>query len=102
MERLEGRVFLSSSPALHHDAAHPAVVAAAATSPSIKKITPASGATNVAVNAYVGATLNLPNSGLDANTINASNVYLVQSSTARGSRRPSTRLAQATRSFSSR
>ncbi|HWE01725.1 MAG TPA: fibronectin type III domain-containing protein [Tepidisphaeraceae bacterium] len=47
-------------------------------SPTINTVTPAAGATAIALNATVQATVNLPNGGIDPNTVNSSTVYLYQ------------------------
>jgi fibronectin type 3 domain-containing protein len=47
-------------------------------SPTINTVTPAPGATAIALNVDITATLNLPNGGVDPNTVIPSNVYLYQ------------------------
>ena len=47
-----------------------------AATPTVNTVTPAQGATGVALNAPITATVNLPNGGLDPNTVIGANVML--------------------------
>src|SRR5690348_3519155 len=85
LEALESRVHLSStatSTLSPSSTESTSLVAASLATPSVSAVRPANGATSVALDIFVAADVNLPNTGhgIDAATISSSTVKLFRTS----------------------
>jgi len=84
VEALEGRVFLSASPASASSASShtvtPADTAPSGNQPMVTSASPAPGATNVPLDSFVSCEVFVPNGGIDPSSLTPDTAYLVLSS----------------------